>query len=89
MNEVLRAMYKQHPDGLAQELGILLEPCTDATFAVLHNAAIQKIMDLCAVEESAIDEFGEKQSVKRVLKCKDKLAKALAEAVLSSVVYEE
>jgi hypothetical protein len=75
--------YGYNLDLLAMDLEILFESCTDATFAVLHNVAIDKIMALCGEEIDEKDELGLSANGKRIaLTCKTKLARQVAQAVL-------
>ena len=78
--------YFANPDMLALELEILFEPCTDANFAVLHNSVIDKITAMCGERLPEKDAMGiEQLSENRVLTCKDKLAKSLAQTILKYV----
>jgi hypothetical protein len=74
--------YQSNPDLLAMDLEILFEPCTDPTFAVLHNAAIGKIRALCGQKVIEHDEVGVEIRNEYVLDCKESLAKHLAMSVL-------
>ena len=74
--DIMFRAYHANPDLLALELGILLEPCTDPEFAVLHNKAINIIRVMCS--EVVPGTPG------AVFKCKGKLAAALAQSVLSN-----
>ena len=80
--EVMFRGYHQSPDLLAMELEILFEPCTDATFAVLHNKAIDLINRLCGQRQKTVDDVGVTTSDAYVLECKTKLAGHLAKSVL-------
>jgi len=86
VKEHLTVMYRQYPDALADELEMLFEPCSDATYAVLHNVTMQRIMDLCGEEVTVDGGHGVEPKKETVLKCKSKLAKALAEAVIKYMV---
>lgn len=74
--------YGAAPDMLAMDLEILLEPCTDAAFAVRHNEAVGKIMKLCGKRIQEKDEVGATKTDEVVLTCKRELAKRLAMTVL-------
>jgi len=79
---IMFSAYHNNPDLLGLELRVLLEPCTDATFAVLHNKAIDLIRQLCGREVTEKDDVGVQTRSAYVLDCKDKLAGHLARSVL-------
>ncbi len=80
--DIMFSAYHANPALLGLELEVLFEPCTDATFAVLHNKAIDLIRTMCGQHKVTTDEAGTIKHQEYVLQCKAKLAGHLARSVL-------
>lgn len=82
--------YAANPTMLAYELEIMFEPCTDANYAVLHNKAVQLIVDMCGEPVDDLDAMGNKVkgSGIRELRCRDRLARSLAQTIIRHARHE-
>lgn len=80
--DIMFRAYCQNPDLLGLELEILFDPCTDASWAVLHNKAIDLINTLCGEKVEEKDDLGLEKNSHYELKCKSKLAGHLARNIL-------
>jgi hypothetical protein len=80
--DIMFRAYHQNPALLGLELEVLFEPCTEATFAVLHNKAIDLINTMCGVRRVEKNAIGVTVSDTYTLECKKKLAGHLARQVL-------
>ena len=80
----LLADYRAKPNILARQLEKLLTGCDSASQSTLQCEVVDLVTELCGVKVLEKDAMGdEKMSEDRFLLCKNKIAKELANTVLS------